>query len=662
MPARTRPFRPEDVLRLKAARAPELSADGRRVAFVVVETDEEKDRLCSSIWLVAADGATDARRFSEGPADSSPRFSPDGRWLAYISVTDDKPEHAHVRLAPLDGGAPLPLGELPGPVSELAWSPDSTRIVVVCRVGVPDLDEAKASERNAPRRVRGLGARLDGVGWQEGRRHLFVVDVAEGQAKQLTRGEFDHGNPSFSPDGDRIVCASDRTRRRDDRQFRSDAWIVPLDGGRARRLTNGRGHVTFPCFSPDGALVAFAGQVTAAWNEDSHVFVVASDGSGQPEQLAPDADRPTESLSGSPPLRWAGPRELTMLVADRGRVTVHRARVGAGGSRELIDDEIQVDGFAAREGHRPVAYTASWVDRPSELYVSRGGADPPTQLTHLNDAFMEEVELVPANRLSITRPDATEVEYFTLMPPGRPARELPVHLDVHGGPHAWWPWGSLASVHQSLAGAGYCVLLPNPRGSASYGQRFTEACTGDWGGGDYEDILACCDDLVERGIADPGRMFVGGGSYGGFMTNWIVGRTDRFRAATTIASLSDIRSMLLTGDIPEVLQFNIGAPPWRRPDEYERRSPLSYLANVTTPVLILHYEGDLRVPIGQADELYAALKLLGKEVEFVRYPGGFHAVSTPSQAVDEISRLLAWNQRHDPRRTGARRTSRRRTK
>lgn len=649
MARRKRPFRPEDALRLKAARDPDLSPDGRRVAFVVVDTDEEEDRLRSSIWVASVDGGSAPRRFTEGPADTSPRWSPDGRWLAYISVTDDKPEHAHVRLAALDGGAPLPLGDLPGPVNTLSWSPDSRRIVVVCRVGLPDHEKASAKDRNAPRRVRGLGARVDGVGWQEGRRHLFLVDVPDGQFEQLTRGEFDHDQPSFSPDGDSVVFAADRTGRRDDRQFRSDAWILPLEGGRPRRLTNGRGQVSFPLFSPDGMSVAFAGRVTDSWDEDSHVFVVPSDGTRAPEQLAPETDRPTFSFLGSSPLRWTGAAELTMLVADRGAVTVHRARLGARRSRELIGGEIEVDGLAARPGQRVIAYTASWPDRASELLVSAGGQPGRRQLTQLNDALLNEVELAPVTRSSITRPDGTEIEYFTLVPSGGPARR-PLHLDIHGGPHGWWPLGQVLAFHQSLAAAGFCVLLPNPRGSVGYGQRFSAACSGDWGGGDYEDILACCDDLVERGIGDANRMFVGGGSYGGFMTNWIVGRSDRFQAATTLAGLVDMRSMLLTSDVPEVLQFQFGGPPWRRPDEYERRSPLTYVANVTTPVLVLHYEGDLRVPVGQADELYAALKLLDKEVEFVRYPGGFHVFSTPSQTVDEIRQVLAWNERHDPRR------------
>ena len=193
------------------------------------------------------------------------------------------------------------------------------------------------------------------------------------------------------------------------------------------------------------------------------------------------------------------------------------------------------------------------------------------------------------------------------------------------------------------------MVLPNPRGSSSYGQEFTAACAGDWGGRDYEDILACCDDVIERGIADERRMFVSGGSYGGFMTSWIVGHTDRFRAASALAAVVDMTSMALTSDVPEFALFSLGGTPWRRADEYATRSPLQYLPAVTTPVLVIHWEGDIRVPIGQGEELYTGLRVLGKEAEQLRYPGGFHGVRTPSQAVDMTEQILAFNRRHDRR-------------
>lgn len=653
-----RRFRPEDAFRLRTATDPDLSPDGRRVAFAVTDTDQDADRLRSSIWVAPVDGSAPPRRFSEGPADKSPRFSPDGRWLAYLSAPSDEPVDAHVRLAPLDGGVPARLGELPGPVSQLAFSPDSRHLVVVCRVGVPDQDIASPTERNAPRVVRGLAARLDGVGWQDGRRHLFLVDLDGGSARQLTRGEYDHEDPSFSPDGGTIAFASDRHPRRDDRQFRGNIWTIPAGGGRPRRLSRGKGSASFPLFSPDGALVAFVGEETDRWNEDPHVYVVPADGSAPAERVAPDLDRPTELWPGLPaPVVWIGDRELLMLVADRGAVALHRVRVGQRPSHsELIGGDVLIDGVAARPGHRPIAFTASWPDRPSELFVTRLRGGEAVQLTALNRALEDEVELAPVNRSSVIRPDGTEVEYFTLLPPGRPARGLPLHLDVHGGPHAAWPSGRWLALHQALAATGYAVVLPNPRGSTSYGQAFTSACTGDWGGADAQDILACCDDLIERGIADGGRMFVSGGSYGGFMATWLVGHTDRFRAATATAAVVDQTSMGLTTEIPEFDLFNMGGTPWARRAEYELRSPLSYLPDVNTPVLVVHWEGDLRVPVGQGEELYQGLRVLGKPVEFVRYPGGFHILRTPSQAVDYAKRIIAWNDRHDarPKRRAAR--------
>jgi dipeptidyl aminopeptidase/acylaminoacyl peptidase len=645
-----RGFRPEDAFRLRTASSPALSPDGRRVAFMVSDTDEKADRLCSSIWVVPADASEPARRFTEGPADRSPCFSPDGRWLAYISVTDQVPEHAHVRLAPLDGGAPTRLGDLPGPVLQLAWAPDSSRIVVVCRVGVPDRDKATAQERNAPRVPRGLAARLDGVGWQEGRRHLFLVGVESGSARQITRGEYDHDDPSFSPDGTTIAFASDRSPRRDDRQFRGDGWVMPADGGRPRRLTNGKGRVSFPSFSPDGKLVAFAGEITGRFDEDSHVFVVPADASAAVERVAPELDRPVVLFPGLPaPISWLGNRDLLLLVNDHGAVRLHRARVGERGSRELIGGDIQIDGAAAHPGRRAVAFTSSWPDRPSELRVTTPAGAEPVQLTALNADLLAEVELAPVGRSTVVRPDGTEVEYFTIVAGGRAGWMVPLHVDVHGGPYASWPSGRWLAYHQAIAAAGYAVVLPNPRGSTSYGQEFTSGCTGDWGGADYQDILACCDDLIERGVADGGRMFVSGGSYGGFMTGWIVGHTDRFRAGTAVAAVIDQTSMATTTEIPEFVRFAMGGTPWDRRAEYELRSPFSYLPAVNTPVLVIHWEGDLRVPISQGEELYAGLRLLGKKAEMVRYPGGFHIQRTPSQAVDMTKRVLAWNKAHDAR-------------
>ena len=644
-----RPFRAEDLYRLKAIGDMDLSPDGRRVALVVTEADEEADRQSSSIWVVSVDGSTPPRRFTDGPGDTSPRWSPDGKRLAYISASPEAPGKAHVRMAVLDGGAPQPVGGLPGPVSQLAWSPGSAHLCVVCRSGLPDPNNLTARQRNAPRVVAGLAARFNGVGWKDGRAHLFILDVETGGHRQLTRGEFDHADPSFSPDGSVVAFVADRRAGHDDRQWRSDVWVVPVMGGAPRRLTNGKGFSTSPLFSPDGELIAFTGTASERWDLDSHLFVVAGDGSSSPERVAPETDLGVlPRLAGMPAAhRWTGDRALAVLVTHRGGVAMHRARIGEGHTRELVGGGTEIDFFAAQPNRRTVVFSSAWVDRPFELFALASTGSRPVQLTHFHDDLIDEVELSPAHRFSLSRPDGTELEYFTLLPPGGREHLLPVHLDIHGGPNGWWPLARGLAMHQTVAAAGYAVLLPNPRGSAGYGQQFRSACTGDWGGADCDDILACCDDLVTTGIGDEKRLFVSGYSYGGFMTSWVVGHTHRFRAATAAAAVIDLTSMLFTSDIPEFALFNMGGDPWDRSSEYQKRSPLTYLPEVKTPMLVVHWEGDLRVPIGQGDELYTGLRVLGKEVEFVRYPGGAHGVESPSQAVDWVARMLEWDRNHD---------------
>lgn len=646
-----RAFVAEDAYRVKVVADPNLSPDGRRVAFVLAEADEENDRLTTAIWVVPADGSSPARRFSDGNADSCPRWSPDGRYLAFVSQSDGNPGGSCVRLAPLEGGSPLPLGELPGPASQLTWAPGSDRVAVVCTVGGDDPDTASAKDRNAPRTVRGLAARLDGRGWRDGRDHVVLVEVPTGEVRQLTRGEFDHATPSFSPDGALVAFASDRHRRRDDRQFRGDIWVTPVVGGPPRRLTDGRGRAAFPLFSPDGDTIVYCGTEDGdSWDEDSHLFSVPVDGKEPHSRVAPGTDRGVLLAPGAAPapFSWLGPSEVAMLLADRGAVGLHRVRLGAPSASPIVTGDRQIDGFAASRSRRTVVFTSTWPDSPSEVYRCTLSGDAIMPLTSFNAELVDEVELAPVRRSSILRPDGTEVEYFTLRTRRRTGPR-PLHLDIHGGPHGLWPVGKFLAFHQTIAAAGYVVLLPNPRGSASYGQQFTSACTGDWGGADCEDILACCDDLVARKVVDGDRMFLSGASYGGFMTSWIVGHTRRFRAATAVAAVIDQESFALTTDIPEFSLFAHGGSPWERRDEYEKRSPLTYLPEVTTPVLVVHWEGDVRVPVSQGEELYTGLRLLGKETALLRFPRGFHIVRTPSQAVEWVRRMLEWNGRHEPR-------------
>jgi dipeptidyl aminopeptidase/acylaminoacyl peptidase len=333
-------------------------------------------------------------------------------------------------------------------------------------------------------------------------------------------------------------------------------------------------------------------------------------------------------------------------------MAIYRTGVQNGSVSKLLDGERQIEAFALSPDGKRIAFTAVWLTEPGELYAtSLNGRARETNLSHANDELRKAVDIGGLKRLIYQAPDRLEIEAFVLYPPDyRSGRKYPLAVNVHGGPHSFHP-GSRAWIEfHSLAAAGYVVLLPNPRGSTTYGEAFSEAVVRDWGGHDFEDIMAGVDMLIDQGVADPKRLYIGGYSYGGFMSTWAVGHTDRFRASVIGAPVSNQVSMFGTGDIPLFDMHEVGGTPLGEPDEYRARSPITYLANVNTPVLLLHHEGDLRCPIGQSEEIFHALKVLGKEVEFVRYPGGFHTYNThaPSQLIDHARRIVGWYDSHAP--------------
>lgn len=652
-----RSMEPEDLYLLATTADPQLSPDTSQVAWVQTRMEADTDREATSIWVAATDGSAPPRSFTTGPRDHSPRWSPNGDWLAFIGAPTDGP--AQLFLAPLDGGSPQRATDLVSSIMQPCWSPDSRRIAFVSAVGVPkSLAEQTAIEKAAPRVVRGLGARRDNVGWYNGRRHLFVLDVGNGAVLQVTHGDWDDDAPSWSGDGALLVFSSDRSRQRDDNVMRSDAWVVPAAGGRTRRVSRERGMASFPAFSPDGRWIAFAGgeHGDEFWDRDAKLLVVSADGLGTLKAVAPDFDRPIpppERL-GTSPFAWLSSDELLFLAADRGTVAAYRATLTEGKAHLVVGGERQLDGLSASGKGGRLAFSASWPDRPSEVNVATLTGTLERQVSRANDDFLAQVELATIERATATSDDGLEVEYFILGPTGRDRAALPLRLEIHGGPHAMHPSGRQLAYLQTIAAAGYLVLLPNPRGSIGYGQSFTEGCSGGWGDRDFEDLMACVDHVIDRGLADSNRMYIGGYSYGGFMTTWVVGHTSRFRAAIVGAPVIDQASMMGTTDITSLIRFGMGGTLWDRPDEYTKRSPLAYLPKVNTPVLIQHWEEDLRCPIGQSEELYAGLRLLGKEVELVRYPGGSHISRSPWQAVDQVKRQLAWYQRFGSDAKGAR--------
>ena len=657
--ARKRAFVPEDIYLLKSVADPNVSPDGKSVAYVVGWADKEKDKMCSAIYVASLDGKTPARRFTQGTKDHSPRWSPDGKYLLFAAERGEKNQ---LFLAPIDGGEARQLTQAPHGAGSPQWSRDGKRVVYAARVGRwKEPKDRSPVEKNAPRVIRDLRYKMDGVGFYDNRRvHIFTLDVATGKSKQITDGDYNDEQPGWSPDGKLITFASDRERDRFQRHWRTDVWVVSSNGGTPRKITRSLGSCSNPTFSPDGKQVAFLGHEFGdeGLGRNIQLMVAPANGRTAPKSISEKLDR---SAWGWPmfmvgrSFNWVGKSDRILFIAgDRGRLMIFSTTTsGKTAPRQVIDGERQITDFALTPDGKRIAFCAASVSEPWEVYATGLDAgSKETNLSHANDEVREQATIARFERMAYKSTDGLDLEAFVVYPPDyKPGRRYPLAVNVHGGPHSFHPGAGYISEFQTLANAGYVQLLPNPRGSTSYGQSFTLACVNDWGGGDFEDIMDGVDELVLKGVADPDRLYIGGYSYGGFMSSWAIGHTDRFRATVIGAPVSDQTSMFGTGDIPHFDMYEIGGTPQENEDEYWLRSPVRYLGNSTTPVLLLHWEGDLRCPIGQSEEIFHALKVQGKEVEFVRYPGGFHTWNThaPSQSVDRVKRTLAWYERHAPR-------------
>jgi dipeptidyl aminopeptidase/acylaminoacyl peptidase len=642
-----RAIRADDYWDVRPVIDPQLAPGAERFAFAVGRQDREDDVAVTEIFVAESDGA-DPRRFTQRRAQS-PRWSPDGRSLAYCAKVDDSMQ---LVVASLDGGEPNTLTDGTRTPATPTWSPDGTRIAFVRLVDDPKPESAR--ERNAPTIVRGMRSRFDGAGNLTGKRsHIFVVDVASGDTTQLTRGDFDCTEPAWSPDGESIAFVSDRRRKRHDEFFRGDLYVVPARGGRARKLTAGLERATAPSFSPDGRRIAVLGSRSGGkfWGTHPRALVVDVD-TGDVVQLGQTIDRPTvASMYGGRQLAWLDDDTLIATINERGSVVLARISTDPQAPAEtLLDGDRLVVAFDLRDG--VLAWVEFWLDQLPELHrariPSRGRIRRSTAVTAINADLAERLELRPATRYTHLADDGVEIESFLIE--GRGQGRRPGVIDVHGGPFGSHPLPSLRAVllHQVLAGAGYTVMLPNPRGSTGYGEEFMQAVIGDLAGADYLDVVGAADSAIDRGQVRSDDVHIMGYSYGGFMSAWAIGHTDRFRSAVIGAPVTDFVAMVGGSDLTGFSVAIFEGTPGERAELFRERSPISHAHRATTPSFIYVQDGDLRCPPSQADQLYTMLRLHGCEVEFARYPGGSHTQAAPSQVIDITERTLAWIDHHRP--------------
>lgn len=599
----------DDLYGLAVPGDPQLRPDGSAVAYTLTTADRESDANVTEIWLAAPGSAP--RRLAAG---SAPRWSPDGRTLAFLRPVDGPPQ---IHLLPMDGGEPRVLTSAKLGAGLPVWSPDGTRIAYAGPSG--DLDP------NAPVVIDTMEYKADGAGLLRGlTTHLFAVDVADGTSVQVTSGDFHASSPAWSPEGDRLAFTAGMDADRD-LEFGSGLYLAEVKQEAAVERAGGQGVICMGVWWLGDRLVV------AGYRDvpEGHTRLFTLQG-GELAEIETGLDR--NVMIGAPGYPGATPvlvgDDLLFCARDGGFTHLYRLPRG-GVAEKIVGGDRSVSGTSVAQGR--LAYVASTPRSAGDVYLD-GDA--------LTDHAPEGVELFEPRSRTFTAPDGTPVEGFVLRDESREGPG-PLLLDIHGGPHnAWTPaFDGIHLYHQLLVAQGWTVLTLNPRASDGYGEAFYTATAGAWGRSDEADFLTPLDVLVAEGVADPDRLAVTGYSYGGYMTCWLTGRTDRFAAAIPGGIVADLRSMAGTADLGSFLSKH------EVRGEYVEQSPITNVGLVTTPTLILHGDADDRCPVGQAEQWFGALRERKVPVRLVRYPGASHLFilnGRPSHRFDYNERILAW--------------------
>jgi len=648
-----RPITVDDYFQVREVEDPQISADGQWVAYTVSTASLKDDKNESRIWMVAAAGGDPIAMTAEGVSSSHSRWSPDGRFLAFLS----KREGGKTQVWSLDrrGGEAQRVTDTVQDVDDFAWSPDSKRMVLVMRDPSPeDLQQAKnkdkpqgeeksAAEKKpktpAPKVIDRYTFKIDEVGYLNRQRsHLYVLDVGAKTPNQVTSGDFDDERPAWSPDGRLLAFVSNRSTPDPDRTYDSNIWVVAADnrdkGAHLTQVTTNPGTDVTPAWSPDGNWIVYITQLDPKLFEYAtrHVAVSPAKG-GEARVLTRTFDRQSSDPRFSP-----DGKSIYFIADDDGTQNLCRVPVAGGEITRAIPGRLMVYAFSVAKAGALVAQVSTR-ERPSEIYAAAGGKL--TQLTHTNDQFMSQVKVSLPEYVSFKSKDGTTVHGYLYKPVDYvPGKKYPTLLRPHGGP-VWAYYAEWAHLPQLMAANGYVLLCPNPRGSTGYGQDYARAIFADWGHKDYEDDMAMVDYAVEQGIADPDKLGVGGWSYGGISTDFIIAQTQRFKAAISGAGAALFASMYGHDQYIRDYEYELGTP-WGNEETWRKVSPFYKVAEIKTPTLFMGGEIDWNVPVLGGEQMYAALKSLGRETELVVYPEEYHGFKTPSHIKDRLERYLAW--------------------
>ena len=648
----------EDQFAIQPVEGPRISPDGKWVAYTVTTTSLAKDEDEQRVWMVPFAGGDAIALTSEGVSSGHPEWSPDGKYLAFLSAR--KGDTTQVWLLNRLGGEAAQLTDFPQAVDSLVWSPDGKRLCLVMRdASTEELEAAKdhEGERESgekaekekakaakPWVIDRLQFKSDEVGYLDHRRtHLYVFDVTSKKSVQVTGGDYDDANPGWSPDGTKLAFSSNRSAD-PDRNYNTDVWVVAADntdkGAHLTQITTNPGDDHGPAWSPDGKWIAYVTQTDAKLFDyaTKHLAISPAAGGGAAKVLTRELDRNVDDIKFS-----ADSQSVYFIVDDDGTQNLCKISINGGEVTRPVGGRLMVYGYSVGPNGE-IAAQIDRMDRPSEIYavaaVPAAGSEP-ARITHTNDALISQLRISAGEYVHFKSKDGTNVAGYLYKPLGYVAgKKVPTLLIPHGGP-VWAWYAEFQAKIQWLNAAGYAVVTPNPRGSSGYGEKFCQAIFADWGNKDFQDDMAIVDYAIAQGIADPEKLGVGGHSYGAISTDFIIAQTTRFKGAMSDAG----EALSLTGyghdQYFKDYELELGHP-WENRAPWERTSQFYNVAKITTPTLFMGGAIDWNVPIIGGEQMYQAMKSLGRETELVVYPDEYHEFKTPSHIKDRLIRQMAW--------------------
>jgi dipeptidyl aminopeptidase/acylaminoacyl peptidase len=640
------PFDPNALLKIQRIGDPQISPDGKTVAFSVVTPDVVANKGIHSVWTVPLAGGPPRKLVDNA---DRPRWSPDGKQLYYVGSGQIW------KMNPDGSSAPAQITNLSTEADGEMISPDGKFLLVTSNVfpecGADDACNKKLVDAESQNKVK--GRLITGLlyrhwtQWQgKTRSHLLSVSLDNGKAIDLTPGPhdvppFSLGGPddyAISPDS-KEVCYSMNADDNPATSTNNDLFVVAIDGGQSHKITSNPGADNSPLYSPDGNYLAYRSQARGGYESDKWRLIVIERASGKLTIPTDAIDRAVNSFTWGP-----DSKRVFFTVTDRGHQAIQFVNVDGGGARIAVSGNNTLDDMQFTSDGKTIVFTRQSGDSPVEICraASSGGSAVP--LTHLNDALLGQYQLTPLEDFWVTGADNSQIQSFVAKPPNfDPTKKYPVIMLIHGGPEGEWgeSW-SYRWNYQAFAGAGYVVVMPNPHGSIGYGQKFTEDIKLDWGGKPYDDIMAVTDYTAKLPYVDPDRIAAAGASYGGYMINWILGHTTRFKCLVSHDGVFDLREEALSTEELWFPTWEFGGMPWENPEIYDRWSPSHYITEFQTPTLVIHSEQDFRIPYSQGLELFTALQMRKVPSQLLVFPDEGHWVLKPGNSAEWYKTVLDW--------------------